>query len=235
MIIGVRAMSLLYSYFTRKNILIKSGVIVCIILFYTVSIRLFPTSKPWYVNHTLYNGGIVIPIYSTNTSSTNTKFGIGAGQLVPTLDEKMLASGHLFYSWFIHSLKTENQTNHLKQKSALDAIPSSEIITISWGARAPLISMFLSQLYNIKIDKPLIKLSNKGRELDIQFFNIEEIQDKERECALSDYLENRLNELQTDNLYILAAKPRDEYYLKNLSKKGKIFKVAEMLYKYNHQ
>ena len=235
MIIGVRAMSLLYSYFTRKNILIKSGVIVCIILFYTVSIRLFPTSKPWYVNHTLYNGGIVIPIYSTNTSSTNTKFGIGAGQLVPTLDEKMLASGHLFYSWYIHSLKTENQTNYLKQKSALDAIPSSEIITISWGARAPLISMFLSQLYNIKIDKPLIKLSNKGRELDIQFFNIEEIQDKERECALSDYLENRLNELQTDNLYILAAKPRDEYYLENLSKKGKIFKVAEMLYKYNHQ
>ena len=187
------------------------------------------------MNHTLYNGGIVIPIYSTNTSSTNTKFGIGAGQLVPTLDEKMLASGHLFYSWFIHSLKTENQTNYLKQKSALDAIPSSEIITISWGARAPLISMFLSQLYNIKIDKPLIKLSNKGRELDIQFFNIEEIQDKERECALSDYLENRLNELQTDNLYILAAKPRDEYYLENLSKKGKIFKVAEMLYKYNHQ
>jgi hypothetical protein len=41
--------------------------------------------------------------------------------------------------------------------------------------------------------------------------------------------------LQTDNLYILAAKPRDEYYLENLSKKGKIFKVAEMLYKYNHQ
>lgn len=33
--------------------------------------------------------------------------GIGAGQLVPTMDEYMIASGHLFYPFYIHRLKED--------------------------------------------------------------------------------------------------------------------------------
>ena len=65
----------------------------------------------------------------------------------------MLASGQFFYSWYIHSCKSELKNSIISLKKASDTLPSSNVISFGWGTWVPILSEYLSDNKSVFYDK----------------------------------------------------------------------------------
>lgn len=234
-IAGIRALQWLCAVCSKRPILKWTGIIVAI-LFMAVSVRQKRLELAWLQNNPLNNVGIVAPIADFHVAGKDIAVAIGAGPQVITRDEYMLATGHLFYSWYIHSIKTVLQEWRKQQKAVIDKASSSNILTYEWGASAPISYEYVTEGYHYcqkenMPDKYAFTIKNEKRELN--FWRVlwtEEEHDVPSVVARMDSLSSAF--LPGDK-YIIAAPAHfgSFQFLDELSETGKLEKQAERIYK----
>ncbi len=118
----------------QGRLALKWAVAVLVVLFMTVSVRKQNLNMPWLQRNPLHQVGIVMPLYAVEHGSARYTIDIGAGYQILTADENMLATGHLFYPWYIRSIKEVMGRWRQQMVSVLDRAPTSNIMTCEWGA-----------------------------------------------------------------------------------------------------
>lgn len=234
-IAGIRALQWLGEVCGRRPILKWAGICV-LILFMVGSVRQKRPELAWLQNNPLNNVGVVAPLADIHVAGKNVAIAIGAGPQVITRDEFMLATGHFFYSWYIHSIKNVLQEWRKQQKAVIDKAPSSNILTYEWGASAPISYEYVSEGYHYSQkenmpDKYAFTIKNENRELT--FWRVlwtEEEHDVPSVVARMDSLSSSF--LPGDR-YIIASPSHfgSFQFLDELSETDKLEKKAERIYK----
>ncbi len=226
-IVGVKALTWIISE-VRGRPFLKWICIMMVILFNTISLRILPPSRPWFKDGLIYNAAMITPLGSTHISSTKVSLGIGAGQFIPTLDEKMLASGHLFYPLYIHEIKKEMQTTYARLKSSLEKQTYCNIQAAEWGINSYLSSLFLNDQYQISIKDGYCTLTGKGKTFNML---------KAKTVDLDDCARILLKELccltspkPMDDVYIVVDTKHIRMLFDELVSEGLLEKVEEGLY-----
>ena len=105
-LISVYAMRWIYERVKGKPVL-KYGIVSIVVLFLCLGIRIDFPDSPWRnVLDSDAKLGPYVQFCRENYTKYHVSIGVGAGQLIPTLDEYMLLSGNLFYPFYIHEYKT---------------------------------------------------------------------------------------------------------------------------------
>ena len=229
-IAGVRALSWIISV-VRNRPLLKWVSIVLVILFNTVSLRVVPPSRPWFEDGFIYNAATIVPFGSTQISSTKVSLGVGAGQFVPTLDEKMIGSGHLFYSMYIHDIKKEMETTYAKLKTTLEKQTICNIQTVEWGISSYISSLFLKDQYRVSVHDGYCTFTGKGKTFNVhnlKWFDYDDGENGAREL-LERYRSLTFPEPK-DELYIVVDTEHIRTSFEGLARHGLVKKIEEGLY-----
>ncbi len=226
-IVGVRALTWMISE-VRDRPFFKWVCIMMVLLLNTISLRVFPPSRPWFKDGLIYNAAMIAPLSSTHISSTKVSLGIGAGQFIPTLDEKMLASGHLFYPLYIHNIKKEMQMTYARLKSSLEKQSYCNIQAVEWGIRSYFGSLFLNDRYQISIKNGYFTLTGKGKTFNMLKVKVYDLDD----CAR--ILLKKLSCLTfpkpMDEIYLIVDTQHIRMNFDELVREGLVEKVEEGLY-----
>ena len=166
-------------------------------------------------------------------SSGTLSVAIGAGQYIPTEDEYMLATGHLFYPWYIHTHKEYLKQCAEENCAALDTAPSPTVLALSYAAWASILSRHLADGYGIRLDSDYYgcTLAKDGRRLTFRKHEMQE--DDNGEQAFMDYVDGFCSDHDTDELYLLVNMPRYRHYLDRLSDDRPMDKITDNLYRYH--
>ena len=226
-IAGVRALSWIISV-VRDRPLIKWVSIVLVVLFNTVSLRIVPQSRPWFKDGLIYNAAMIVPIGSTHISSTKVSLGIGAGQYLPTLDEKMMVSGHFFYPLYIHEVKKDMQETYARLKSFFEKENHCNIQAAEWGIKSYFCSLFLNDQYQISIKDGYCTLTGKGKTFNVLNVKTVDLEDCARIllkkiCCLT-------SPKPLNDIYIIVDTKHVKMYFDELVSEGLVEKVEEGLY-----
>lgn len=234
-ITGVRALSWLTDVVRQRPIL-KWMVLIGVLLYMTVSVRKWNLSMPWMYDNPLSKVGVVKSLYQTERAGTGYSVGIGAGFQLVTNDENMLLTGHLFYPWYIHAIKQITGEWHQQQKSVLDTAPTSNILTLEYGASAPIASGYLTEQYRFRQKEKMpstyrYTLSNEQR--DLHFWRIvwkKAITDKQE---VVEYIDSVAVNFFDGDAYIVPACNHygSSYFMDELVPEGILEKKADKLYK----
>ena len=127
-IAGTRALQWLEEVLSKRTVL-KWVCITMTILLMTVSVRQQRKNVEWLQANPLNSIGIAAPLTSLEIGGREVSLALGAGPQIFTGDEYMLATGHFFYSWYVHSIKEVLKDWRIQQKAVLDTIPTSNILT----------------------------------------------------------------------------------------------------------
>lgn len=233
-IAGVRALSWLEDTLRRRPVL-KWTALVLAVLLMTVSLRKRSVDMPWLQTCPLQQAGMVLPLYTTQTAAAEVTLGIGAGYQLLTNDEAMLASGHLFYTWYIHQFKSALGEWRAQQKAVLDRVGTAHILTFEWGASAP---VAFDQMTDESRFRQLdampedyrFTLSDPRR--DLHFWRVvlyEGVKDREQ---IESYIDRLSSKITTGPKYVVAATPT-AHILDEIALTGKLTKKADRLYQLN--
>jgi hypothetical protein len=230
-IAGVYGLSALQAFVGRSRVH-RWAAAVAVAAFLLVSVRVVPSSRPWFARDTMYTAGIAMPLCSTTVSSGTLSVAIGAGQYVPTEDEYMLATGHFFYPWYIHTHKEYLKRCSEENNAALDTVPSPTVLALSYASWAPVLTRHLAEGYGIRLDSDYYgcTLSKGGRKICFRKHELQE--DDNGEQAFMDYVDSFCSHHDTGELYLLVNMPRYRYYLGRLSNVKPMDKITENLYRY---
>ncbi len=226
-IAGVRALEWIVSI-VRERRLLKWMSIVSVALFLTVSIRLVPSSRPWLKDGLVYNGALLVPICSTHTASAEVALGIGAGQCVPTLDEKMLASGQLFYPLYIHDIKKDIDSTYSKIKTDLEELSYCNVQAVEWGINNYFAYKHINDQYLISLEDGYYTLSKNGRTLNLLSLKAVENEDEARE--LLGRLRTLTSPQPMEEVFIIVDTPHIRMCFDQLAKEGLVDKTEKGLY-----
>ena len=155
---------------------------------------------------------------------------VGAGQYIPTLDEKMLGSGQLFYPLYIHDNKCAIARERSELKEALATVKDPTLKMLEWGTRGWLASMYLPDGYLLSSHGKSVKLSSKSRVIRILSDAL--VEDEKDVARLMKELKDSYASV-VDAIYFVADSPRNKYNMERFCKRGMLEKVTPNLYKYN--
>jgi hypothetical protein len=234
-IAGVRALQWLESLLSRRPVL-KWAAVFLTAIFLTVSVRHNRDEVTWLKNHPLHHVGIVVPISSCQVAGKNIDVNIGAGYQVITRDEYMIATGHLFYSWYIHCIKTIMKDWRKEQKVVLDKAPSSDILTLEYGAAVPLSSEYLTEGYHFRkennmSDKYEFTIYNSNRKLT--YWRIYLREDEYSAQQVLSYIDSLSQVFKGEEAYVQASSEHygTEHVLDEIEEMGRVEKKAPKLFK----
>lgn len=233
-IAGVRALTWLQEKLQRRPAL-KWTVILLTILFMTISVRKQNLNMPWLQENPLHQAGIVAPLYSAERGATAYSIGIGAGYQIITNDEYMLATGHLFYSWYIHSIKHILGTWRAQQKAILDNVPTSNILTFEWGVSAPVAIDCMTEGNHFHQQKNLPEeyyFTISRPQSDLHFWRVvlpAGVRDRQE---IESYIDSVSTLFLDGDQYVIAASNHygTSHFLDEMSETGKLMKRADRLY-----
>ena len=233
-VLGIRALNWIQQQLSDKPVM-KWAVLLLIFLFMTVSVRKKNLDMPWVQENPLHQIGMLSPIFSVQRGHTEYTVGLGAGYQLITNDECMLLSGHVFYPWYIHSLKRVIRDWREQQKAVLDDAPTSDILTFEWGASAPVSFMLMTEdhHFTMREDKPeeyRYTISNPRRELN--FWRVilpAGVRDRQE---IDTYIDTVTAKFSEGDQYIIAASNHygTAHFLDEIAQTGKLKKKAERIY-----
>lgn len=123
-------------------------------LFLTVSLRICLPQYEWIERRgAVGQAGPLWILYQEKETPYRATIGIGTGQIIPTADEYMLASGNLFYPFYIHRLKrtlverTEKMERFLADKRGYD------LLVFSWQDEYHYTTRLANEGYRIHREK----------------------------------------------------------------------------------
>ena len=235
-IAGVRALQWLEDVLSRRCFL-KWACIILAILLMTVSVRQQRKNVEWLQANPLNSIGIVLPLTSVEIGDREVSLALGAGPQIFTGDEYMLATGHFFYSWYVHSIKEVLKDWRIQQKAVLDTIPTSNILTFEYGASAPSAMEYMTEHYRFSQEKGMpwryeFSVCNSQRKLHYWRVYLKETeQNNEKFVSYIDTLSSVIP--KNEEGYVLTAPEHFGFarFLDEIVKTGKVEKKADNLYK----
>lgn len=121
----------------RRGARYAVAALVVLYAFCSVRITIPPAvakvSKAWVGNER--QEGPFLTLFSEDLTPMKCRFGIGAGQFIPTADEMMIASGNVFYPFYIHAYKSNKDAMRREAKAYADTLPCYDIAALAWGDR----------------------------------------------------------------------------------------------------
>lgn len=235
-IAGVRALQWLEDVLSRRCFL-KWACIILAILLMTVSVRQQRRDVTWLQANPLNSIGIALPLTSIEIGGREVSLALGAGPQIFTGDEMMLATGHFFYSWYIHSIKAVLKDWRIQQKAVLDTIPTSNILTFEYGASAPSAMEYMTEHYRFCYEKEKpwryeFTVYNPERRLHYWRVYLTEVEQyNEKFVSYIDTLSSVIP--KNEEGYVLTAPEHFGFarFLDEIAKTGKVEKKADNLYK----
>lgn len=104
-------------------------------------------SKAWVGNER--QEGPFVTLVGESVTPLKCRFGIGAGQFIPTADEMMIASGNVFYPFYIHSYKSNKDAMRREAKAYADTLGDYDIAALAWGDRIWYQNLLLDEGYSM--------------------------------------------------------------------------------------
>ena len=235
-IAGTRALQWLEEVLSKRTVL-KWACIMMAILLMTVSVRQQRKNVEWLQANPLNSIGIAVPLTSVEIGGREVSLALGAGPQIFTGDEYMLATGHFFYSWYVHSIKEVLKDWRIQQKAVLDTIPTSNILTFEYGASAPSAMEYMTEQYHFSMEKNMpwryeFTVYNPQRKLHYWRVYLKEVeQNNEKFISYIDTLSSVIP--QQEDGYVLTAPEHFGFarFLDEIAKTGKVEKKADNLYK----
>ena len=220
-----------------KRTILKWTCIILTILLMTISVRQRRTNVEWLMANPLNSIGIAAPLGSVQVGDRELSLAFGAGPQIFTGDEYMLATGHAFYSWYVHSIKQQLKDWRIEQKAVLDSIPTSNILTFEYGASAPSAMEYMTEHYHFSKQKDMpwkyeFSIYNSQRKLHYWRVYLKEFeQDKMKFVSYIDTLSSVIP--KEEDGYVLTAPEHFGFarFLDEIVKMGKVEKKADNLYK----
>ena len=234
-IAGVRALSWLLDVVRHRPVL-KWVSVVAVVLYMTVSVRKGNVNMPWIYENPLSKAGVVVPFCETERGGTSYSAGLGTGFQLTTGDEYMVLTGHLFYSWYINTIKQITGDWREQQKAVIDQAPTSNILTLEYGAYAPISSEYLTEHYRFSQLKDMpekYRFTLSSPQRDLHFWRIvlwKPVSDSQQVAAFVDSLSA---DFLSGDAYILSAPNHygASYFMDKLVPTGVLEKKADRLYK----
>ena len=234
-IAGVRALSWLMGLLRNRPVL-KWVALAGVLLYTTVSVRKCNLTMPWLTENPLSKVGMLTTLYETERGETGYSVGIGAGFQLVTNDENMLLTGHLFYPWYIQAIKQMTGDWHRQQTVVLDKAPTSNILTLEYGASAPIASDYLTDDYRFRqLEKmpPTYRYTLFNEQRELHFWRIvwkKAITDKQEVVA---YIDSVAADFPDGDAYLVPACNHygSSYFMDELVPDGVLEKKADKLYK----
>ena len=235
-IAGTRALQWLEEVLSKRTAL-KWACIIMAILLMTVSVRQQRKNVEWLQANPLNSIGIAAPLTSVEIGGREVSLALGAGPQIFTGDEYMLATGHFFYSWYVHSIKEILKDWRIQQKAVLDTIPTSNILTFEYGASAPSAMEYMTEQYHFCMEENMpwryeFTVYNPQRKLHYWRVYLKEAEQyNEKFISYIDTLSSVIP--QQEEGYVLTAPEHFGFarFLDEIVKTGKVEKKADNLYK----
>lgn len=231
-LISVYAMRWIYERVKGKPVL-KYGIVSIVVLFLCLGIRIDFPDSPWRnVLDSDAKLGPYVQFCRENYTKYHVSIGVGAGQLIPTLDEYMLLSGNLFYPFYIHEYKTVKEGKRIAVKKWFDEKKDYNLLACSWEDIFYFPNLLLEEGYEF-------------RELPCENFTYELLKGDRRVTLYTREIPkgdiqgmvqaiDEVNEYSKgEDLYIVSALENQDYLLNKLSVSGKVRKQMDRLYKVN--
>lgn len=131
-LMSATAIRWIYRWVKGKPVL-KYGIVSIVVLFLCLGVRIDFPDSPWR-NEPGSDAklGPYVQFCRENHTKYHVTIGVGAGQLIPTLDEYMLLSGNLFYPFYIHEYKEVKDNKRIAVKKWLDVKEKYDLLACSW-------------------------------------------------------------------------------------------------------
>lgn len=219
----------LQSIYELKNKVLKYGICGAVILFLVISIRCDLPQNPWRNEQKSESHvGPILHVAKENKTKLHLQVGIGAGQLIPTFDEYMLATGNLFYSFYIHTYK-ERKDSFRREAYELLKGKTYKLLLLSWGECSWYVNLLLEDGWSIQTDETphgdhYGKLTKEGQSIDCYYTH--EVQKNDLD-GLIRVLDRHRNE---GEVCVVEEQENMNYLLEKAARLGKIEKLGERCY-----
>ena len=223
LLITVKGIEVLLNLFKRNAILKYTSYLFWgLFLIFSVRVDMSLAAKVWM--NTDYSSANMGPVYlmKNHIGKHNLRFGIGAGQLIPTADEWMLCSGNLFYPLYIHNYKLnrcrilESERKYLSNKS------NYTIYTFSWESAFAYTSLLQNEGYVMTMEDGIF-VFQKGKDR-IKEYCAPDCYDNEKNLRLA------ISKISPLNTFISTMHENEEMLMRKLADQGLVRRVAENLY-----
>ena len=212
-------------YHLRSKVL--TYVICCgILLFCLISIRFDLPSSPWRnEKKSEAHVGPVMLLAENSKSKFRPQLGIGAGQLIPTLDEFMLATGNAFYPFYIHNYK-KRKDSYRREAYRLLKGKVNKLLMLSWGDSSWFVNLLMEDGW--KMSPAVVQHGDNFGKLikgsqNIECYYTEEVGKNEYEKLLR-VLDRHRND---GDVYIVEEMENMNYLLAKAARCGKIKRLSE--------
>lgn len=215
-----------------KSNFLKYGICCGILFFLIFSIRIDFPDRPWRnEKKSEAHIGPFVLLAENRNSVYRPQFGIGAGQLIPTEDEFMLASGNLFYPFYIYSHKQRKESYRREAYELLKG-KSYNLLLLSWSECSWFVNLLMEDGWIMRRNKhqhgdSFGKLIKDHRNIDC-YFTLEI--EKNDSAGLLRVLSRHRND---GTICIVAEVENINYLLEKAARQGKIKRLGERCYELN--
>lgn len=150
-LLGAVAIEWLWAW-TRERLWLRYAAAVCLLLLLTVSTRMYSVSSPWRsAEYAEAQCGPVLKFFKESVTPWRVTIGIGAGEVLTTLDEQMLFTGNAFYPLFIHELKLRGLERRDKAVAYIGD-KDCDIVNYTWASNADLPMYYTDRGFRCEYD-----------------------------------------------------------------------------------
>ncbi len=206
---------------------------VGMLLFLTVSVRISLLQYAWIERQgAVGQAGPSWTLYKENVTPYRISMGIGTGQVIPTADEYMLASGNLFYPLYIHRFKQglvrrmENIEAYLSHKRDYNLLVFSWQDEYHYTTRLADEGFWIHREAETGGNRHFITHYTKGNERIILHF--EQISEKEK-ARMKESIAGHA-QCERETFIVTSRCDRTDSAMHSLVKEGYIEQVTERLY-----
>ncbi len=215
----------------KRHKVLGYAMVVALVAYYVVSLRFDFPDKPWRNTEDCVSKlGPNLSLYKDASSPRHWQLGIGTSLGFFTEDELMVYSGHLFYPFYIHKVKSRQKDHIHEVKAYLDknAPKQYAVVALTWNDLSLYPSVLLEEGYKYK------KLSNRSFEMsdgnhDVVLLASEMEND---ESDINKVLSNIRSNIQMDGVpvYVITQMESFHHPLDRLCKKQSCRKLMQGVY-----
>ena len=215
----------------KRHKVLGYAMVVALVAYYVISLRFDFPDKPWRNTEDCVSKlGPNLSLYKDASSPRHWQLGIGTSLGFFTEDELMVYSGHLFYPFYIHKVKSRQKDHIHEVKAYLDknAPKQYAVVALTWNDLSLYPSVLLEEGYKYK------KLSNRSFEMsdgnhDVVLLASEMEND---ESDINKVLSNIRGNIQMDGVpvYVITQMESFHHPLDRLCKKQRCRKLMQGVY-----
>lgn len=223
----------LQQLFSTSSKLVRWTLGVGIFLFLTVSVRISLPQYAWIDRQgAVGQAGPSWTLYKENVTPYRVSVGIGTGQVIPTADEYMLASGNLFYPLYIHRFKQGLEERTGKMEEYLSDKKNYDLLVFSWQDEYHYTTRLANAGFRIHREAEtggnrhfITHYTKEGEQITLHFEQI-----SEKETARMKESIVRHAQCERETFIVTSRCDRTDSAMHPLVKEGCIEQVAERLY-----